>query len=151
MQNAGLVGVSHGGAQFVNPPKLFEQRRGSFPANCFREGLPDDVLHHNVGLRGKLAEVMHRYDVGMVQRSGAASFPDEPLTCVGNIQVAKEQLDCDQPVENRIVRQVDGPHTAAAQPTLHFVPANPISRVDQADTSERQDAALMCAGGVILY
>ena len=74
------------------------------------------VAHHDVRLPVVLAEIVHRYDGAMLQRSDDAGFPLEAGAEVRIVQeFAGQDFNGDIALEVWVVRVVDGRHATFAE------------------------------------
>ena len=99
-------------------------RRRAAPDDELLERAPVEVLHRDVVRVLRLAAVVDRDDVRMVQRGGVLRLAPEPLDELGVVRVAVvEDLDRDPPAELLILREVDVGHAAGAElPDDHVPP-----------------------------
>ena len=92
------------------------------------QGPAVDVLHHDVGHRGRpdhvLAGVVDRHDAGVVERRGGLGLAAEPgLEGLVPRQVVAEGLHRDDAVETDVAGPVDLGHAAAPDDPVELVPA----------------------------
>jgi hypothetical protein len=81
-----------------------------------------DILHRDVGTAFEFPDLMDGNDVRMVESCGGASFAEETHAEFRTIRHAfGQQLECDAPVELRIVCEVHFPHTPGTDPTQDLV------------------------------
>jgi hypothetical protein len=95
-----------------------------------REGLPVQILHHEVIGAVLLTDVVECADVRVGQRRDCTRFTLEPLPggrVVG--QLRREHLEGDGAVQARISRTVDLPHAARTSRADDFVGAKPSTRL----------------------
>ena len=107
-------------------PEVDHLARGQPPAprELLRERLAVDVLHRDEQARLVAAGVVDLHDVRVRDARGEPRLAQEPgpkALVVG--QVLREHLERDRPSEHRVVREIDGRHTAAAERALDRVPA----------------------------
>ena len=79
---------------------------------------PFDERHREPEPVGRLATVVHREDVGVLQPGGEADLALEPFRPQGVTQVRMEHLEGDGPVVAEVVREVHRGHAAAAKLAL---------------------------------
>ena len=82
---------------------------------------PLHVFHHQAVEVLRLADVEHRHDERVPQLRERARLAEEPLLeRVIGLEVGPDDLDGDEPVQERLAALVDHPHAAVAQQFHHF-------------------------------
>ena len=104
-------------------PRLVEEREdlalASRPlAQVVRKRLPEHVLHRDEEATIGVADVVDRDDIGVRKLRHRLRFAQDALLQrrAARPQLAPQHLDSDLAIELRIVRRVDEPHTAGAEP-----------------------------------
>ena len=82
---------------------------------------PLDVFHHQAKEVTRLADVEHRRDERVPQLRERSRLAQEPvLECVIGLEVGPDDLDGDEPVQERLTALVDDPHPAMPQQLHHL-------------------------------
>ena len=86
------------------------------------EGFAFDVRHHVVQHPARVAGIVDREDVGMLEAGGELDLAQEPLAAEGHRDLGAQRLQRDESLVSRVARQVDQRHPATAQlPIDHVV------------------------------
>ena len=93
----------------------------ALPLEPLAKGLALDIGHHVVEEPGRLARVVQRQDVGVLEVGGDLHFVDEALYADRGGQVPPEDLDCDLAAMPSVPGEVHVCHSAFAQLALDFV------------------------------
>ena len=117
--------------------EIEEQLRRQGYVEQLAHALALDQLHHDVGERRLLADVVHRRDVRVAQRRRRASLLLEALERAGALQHPRaEDLDRDLALEARVVRSVDLSHPTGAERSPDLVPSDALARREVVPGSE---------------
>src|SRR6185436_6375953 len=79
------------------------------------ERLAFQQLHHNVRLLLVFSNFIELADIGMRQARRGPRFSPKPIPGLAVVERLTDHLDRDRPVEARIVRGINDPHTALAE------------------------------------
>ena len=120
----GIEGVRQLHANIDDPPRL--ERPG---AEMLLQGVSLNDLHHDERSACILTDVMHRTNVGMVQRGKDFRFAFKTSEAVGFFcKRLRQDLQCYVAVELGIPGSIHLTHTAFTEQTGHFVRANLSTR-----------------------
>ena len=103
------------------------------------------MRHRDERLTGVVADLVHRGDVGMIERTGGPRFAQQAGGRFWIMDRSRRQkLERDVPLEVRVLGQIHSAHTASAD-----VAEDPVVRDGRADHGEsmlaRVGAAALCA------
>ena len=119
-----VVGLGHRPGDRADQGDGLRDRRRAAAVQSSRQRLALDVGHGQVGPAVDLADVVHRADVGVVQDGGRPRLGQEPLPPDERIVFKQAgNLESDEAIQLRVVRQVDRPHPAAPEQTPQLVSA----------------------------
>ena len=118
--------------------EIEELARGQGPLrDQLAQGLAFHELHRHPGHGLRYADVVDGDDVGIVERGRGFGFALEPRQVRGvGSQLRGEHLDRHAPIQSRVARRVDFPHSACADWRQDFVGPEPSTRRSHAATPE---------------
>jgi hypothetical protein len=122
VDDTAIVGMREGIGRFDTVSDgVFEGQR-----RALGNGAAIDVFHREECTAGRVAHLVDRADVRVVQRGGRSRLAQDAgarRVAVGRVQ----QLDRDRPLERRIVRQEDRAHAAMAEEAHDFIAADSMA------------------------
>ena len=112
--------------------EIEELARGQGPLrDQLAQGLAFHELHRHPGHGLRYADVVDGDDVGIVERGRGFGFALEPRQVRGvGSELRREHLDRHAPIEPRVARRVDFPHSACADWRQDFVGPEPSTRCE---------------------
>ena len=122
MDDAVLVGVLQGAADFAGDLERGVERKLLFPREPLPERLALGERHHVVEQAVGLSRVVERENVGVLERRGDLDLAEEPLAAEDGRQLGLEQLDGDPPAVLQVLGEKDDRHPAVAE-----LPLDPVS------------------------
>ena len=120
------VGARHAGADFVHDLQLARERQRLAPADEVADRVALDVFHRDERLAVELAVFEDRDDVGVAQPAHRLRFLNETLAQGRIVEVAPDHFDRHEPVEHRILRQVERAHPALRELSGHPILADDL-------------------------
>ena len=122
MDDAALVGVLQGAADFAGDPERGVERKLLFPGEPLPERLALGERHHIVQQAAGLSRVIQRENVGVLECRGDFDLAEEPLAAEDGRQLGFEQLDGDGSAVLQVLGEKDDRH-----PTVAKLPLDPVS------------------------
>ena len=117
------------------------------PVQELPQACPFHIFHHQAVEVFRLADVEHRHDERVPQLRERARLAEEPLLeCVIGLEVGPDDLDGNEPVQERLAALVDHPHAALTQQFRHLQVGEPRGQLrgrGRRETSLRVDDRLI--------
>ena len=140
MHEAGAVRLLERAGDVDEPAEAARERHVGVGGKGSQRGA-DHVLHGQVQAPLRLADVVDAYDVGMAERRNGAGLAEQPRRELADhaIGVAErfgcggghhDHLQRDGPLETRVERLVDLPHTALAEKAADLVGSDEVTRFE---------------------
>ena len=121
MDDAVLVGVLQGAADFAGDLERGVERKLLFPREPLPERLALGERHHVVEQAAGLPRVVQRENVGVLEGGGDLDLAEEPVAAEDGRQLGLEHLDGDAAVVLQVLGEKDDRHPALAELALDAV------------------------------
>jgi hypothetical protein len=113
------------GTGLLDQPQRFGEVQGCRPADQRGQRLARHVLHGNERRILVLADVEDRGDVLVLEPAGGTRLAREAVPR-RQVEPGGQHLDGDEPIDERIAREVDGAHPASPEEPDRLVTANAL-------------------------